>query len=679
LSFKVLLLTFILISCSKEESSSLVAGGDSINVSVKSLNIDSLAPINNLNKANYNITGTCEEKESALQVSFNNGELLESIFCNDFVFDATLDVSSVADNNDLSISFTEGNNTNLQSTTKDIVAPLITNNTFVNSTYKSSDIVSVTIFYDEAVFVTGTPSIELVMDNQASATTLLNYESGSGSNQLIFNYTIVPGDGDTDGVQLGGDISYSGGSINDLSGNPASTVLANLNFLSVLVDTSTPTITSMVEPVNGTYADGGGELLFQVNFSESVIVSGTPRLTLDIGGATRYANFISGSGTTGLEFKYVILDGDNDGDGIAFGNNLIDENGGTILSSSDNDPSGLNFSSFVDSMNGVLIDTSSIINQPDQVTGVTTAPTTSNTALSIAWSAPNDNGTSIINYAVQYREQGNTSWINLTPPSSTSMTVSGLSAGTTYEFRVAANNGLLGPYSAISNAKIFDILALNPIAWLSATNITNGGPEPVNGEKVAVWKDLTGSATDATEATESKQPTYEANVQNGLPAVKFDGTIDRGLEGSFTRSNNGGLTMFIVGKFSGASRRAFFEFYKTGGGTSPGSPRGFFFTYGFNNASTNYNLNNTEFNVWSAYDTGSNTDFWENGNLIYSNFGNWGNTSFTGSGSYVLGDDQTGGDRLNGYIGEILIFDREFTADEKATMETYLKNKWGTP
>ena len=679
MNFKVLLLTLMLISCSKEESSSLVTGGDSINVSVKSLNIDSLTPINNSNKASYNITGTCEEKESVLQVSFNGGELLESIFCNDFFFDATLDVSSVGDSNDLSISFTEGTNTSIQNTVKDIVSPLITSNSFVNSTYKLSDEISLTVFFNEAVFVTGTPNIELLMDNQANTTALLSYVSGSGSNQLAFSYTIIQGDGDSDGINIVSDISFSDGGITDLSGNSVSTALATVNFGSVLVDTNTPSIISLVEPVNGTYADGGGELSFQVNFSESVAVSGVPRLVLDIGGNTKFANYVSGSGTTGLEFKYTIEDGDNDSDGIAFGNNLIDENGGTILSSSDNDPSELNFSLFVDSMNGVFVDTSSIINQPNQVTGVTTAPTTSNTALSIAWSTPNDNGTSIINYAVQYREQGNTSWINLTPPSSTSMTVSGLSAGTTYEFRVAANNGLLGPYSVISNAKIFDILSLNPIAWLSATNITNGGAEPVNGEKVAVWKDLTGTATDATEATASKQPTYEANVQNGLPAIKFDGTIDRGLEGSFTRSNNGGLTMFIVGKFSGTARRAFFEFYKTGGGTSPGSPRGFFFTYGFNNASSNYNLNNTEFNVWSAYDTGTNTDFWENGNLIYSNFGNWGNTSFTGSGSYVLGDDQTGGDRLNGYIGEILIFDREFTADEKVTMETYLKNKWGTP
>jgi hypothetical protein len=650
-----------------------------VNVAVKSLNIDALLPINGSNQNSYNITGTCEEKESVLQVSFNDGEFLETITCVDFFFDATLDVSSVVDSNDLGIAFTEGTNTSNQSTIKDIVSPNISSNTFIDNTYNVSEKLSITLVFDEAVFVTGTPSVELVMENQSSATLLLNYESGDGSNQIVFSYNISPGDNDSNGITIEQNLNISSGSITDLSGNTSVVTIPTLSFASVLVDSNTPSITSIVEPVNGTYADGGGELSFQVNFTESVNVTGTPRLVLDIGGNTQYADYVSGSGTAGLEFKYVIQPADTDSDGIEFGNASIDKNSGTILSSTDSDESALNFSSFVDSMAGVLIDTSSLINQPDQVTGVSTAPTTSNTALAVTWATPNGNGTTIINYAVQYREQGNTSWINIAPATSTSTTVSGLAAGITYEFRVAANNGLLGPYSSISNAKIFDILSLNPIAWLSATNISNGGTEPVDGAKVAIWKDLTGTATDATEATASKQPTYEENAQNGLPAVKFDGTMDRGLEGSFTRSNNGGLTMFIVGKFSGTARRAFFEFYKTGGGTSPGSPRGFFFTYGFNNASVNYNLDNTEFNVWSAYDTGTNTDFWENGNLIYSNFGNWGNTSFTGSGSYVLGDDQTGGDRLNGYIGEILIFDRQFTAEEKTTMETYLKNKWGTP
>lgn len=436
-------------------------------------------------------------------------------------------------------------------------------------------------------------------------------------------------------------------------------------------------ITSFIEPANATYADGGGELLFQINFSEAVVISASARLILNIGGSIAYADYKSGSLSTGVEFSYLIQAGDNDLDGIEMASTSIDLNGGQLIKLSDSSAIALDFSSELSSLSGVIVNTSSGITAPDQVTGVTTAPTTQNDELSVAWSVPNNNGTTITHYSVQYREQGNSTWINVSPnPSSNSTTISGLSSGVTYEIRVAADNGLLGSYSSISNAEIFDISALNPIAWLSATDITNGGTEPNNGDKIASWSDLTGVAGDATEADSSRQPTYETNVFNGLPAVRFNGE-SQGLQGTFNRVNNGGLTIILVGKMdTNNTRECFFEFYST-----TATRRGFFFNYGMNEASTNFNLDDTDVNLWSAYDDGSQTDMYENGSVVFTDNTNWnGNsTAFTGSGAYVLGDDQTGGDELHGYIAEFLIFDKELTASELSSLETYLKNKWGTP
>ena len=42
----------------------------------------------------------------------------------------------------------------------------------------------------------------------------------------------------------------------------------------------------------------------------------------------------------------------------------------------------------------------------------------------------------------------------------------------------------------------------------------------------------------------------------------------------------------------------------------------------------------------------------------------------------VLGDDSTGGNRLSGYIGEILIFDRALSEDDMNVLTNYLRNKW---
>ncbi|WP_044557327.1 fibronectin type III domain-containing protein [Halobacteriovorax marinus] len=433
-------------------------------------------------------------------------------------------------------------------------------------------------------------------------------------------------------------------------------------------------IASINEPINGTYGEGG-ELIFQIIYEEIIQVTGTPRISLNIGGVSSYATYVSGSGTNGIEFKYTISSGDNDIDGISLNSSSIDLNSGE-MKNSDGDNAQLDLSSDIDSLNSVLVDTTN--SPPDKVTGVTTAPTTSNTSLGVAWTVPNDNGIDISAYSIQYREAGTSNWTN-TSSSTNSKTLTGLSSGTTYEIRVAASNGVLGAYSTIVTTEIFDILSLNPIAWLSATDISNGGAQPSHGDKIDQWEDLTGLATAATETNVAKQPVFHENVFNGLPAVRFD-DLDRGLEGTFVRTNNGGLTLITVGKMdTNTSRKCFFEFYQEGSANSGNDARrGFFFTYGYNSAGINANLDDTSFNIWTATDSGTQSSQWENGVNLYTDRNNYfPRTDFLGNGVYVLGDDKTGGDRLNGYIGEFLIFDKILSDEERTKVETYLKNKWG--
>ena len=450
-------------------------------------------------------------------------------------------MSSITDSTSVNVEVNELTYTSTQIIIKDTVAPTIISNTISAQTYSVNDVIQVTLNLDENIVVTGTPRVELLPESKATLNIFANYVSGSGTSALVFEYLVKSGDGDSNGLDISTSLNIIGASILDTAENPLSLTLASTNFASVLIDSQSPMITSFIEPANATYADGAGELLFQVNFSEIVNITGVPRVSLNLGGSTVYAIYKSGSGTTGIEFSYLIQAGDNDADGISLNTNSIELNSGTI-NGVDGDLSGLDFSSFSDSMELVLVNTSSGITAPNQVTGVSTAPTTSNTSLAVAWSIPNNNGTSVINYAVQYRAQGQSTWTTVNPaPTSSSTVVSGLSAGITYEVRVAGNNGLLGSYSSISTAEIFDVLSLNPIAWLSSTDITNGGSEPSNGDKIGNWADLTGAATDATESNTANQPTYETNVQNGLPAVKFDGTQAKGLEGTFVRTNNAGL------------------------------------------------------------------------------------------------------------------------------------------
>jgi hypothetical protein len=75
---------------------------------------------------------------------------------------------------------------------------------------------------------------------------------------------------------------------------------------------------------------------FTINMSEAVVVSGTPRVSVSVGGLTRYANYTSGSGTSALVFNYNMVAGDVDLDGVTLISPL-DLNGGTLRDLNGND------------------------------------------------------------------------------------------------------------------------------------------------------------------------------------------------------------------------------------------------------------------------------------------------------------------------------------------------------
>ncbi len=78
---------------------------------------------------------------------------------------------------------------------------------------------------------------------------------------------------------------------------------------------------------------------FTVNTGEPVIVDitgGTPRLALTVGSASRFATYVSGSGTAALLFRYSVQAGDFDADGVAVVP-PVDLNGATIRDAAGND------------------------------------------------------------------------------------------------------------------------------------------------------------------------------------------------------------------------------------------------------------------------------------------------------------------------------------------------------
>lgn len=164
----------------------------------------------------------------------------------------------------------------------------------------------------------------------------------STTNNITYTATVTPTAGAISITVPAGVAENSG-----LNGNSAS------NTLSLVFDTTPPTITSVTVPANG-YYKAGNTLSFTVNFDENVFVTGTPNVPVTIGSTTVQANYTGGTGTSALTFTYTVVAGNNDMDGITVGS-ALQLNGGTIKDLAANN-ANLTLNS-VGNTTGVLVNT----------------------------------------------------------------------------------------------------------------------------------------------------------------------------------------------------------------------------------------------------------------------------------------------------------------------------------
>ncbi|QJR16044.1 IPTL-CTERM sorting domain-containing protein [Usitatibacter palustris] len=210
--------------------------------------------------------------------------------------------------------------------------PAVVNSVAVpaNATYGAGQNLNFTVNWSEAVTVTGTPRITLLIGATPRQAT---YFSGSGSSALVFRYTVAAPDTDADGITVGA-LSLNGGTIKDSFAFDATLTLNSVaSTAAVLVETTAPAVTSVTVPANANYVTGQN-LDFTINWDQATLVTGTPQLALTIGAATRTANYLSGSGGSALVFRYTVVGADNDQDGIAVG--ALSLNGGTIRDAATN-------------------------------------------------------------------------------------------------------------------------------------------------------------------------------------------------------------------------------------------------------------------------------------------------------------------------------------------------------
>ena len=120
-----------------------------------------------------------------------------------------------------------------------------------------------------------------------------------------------------------------------MAGDPS--VPSMKTTVSTTVDSAAPDVTSVRSTTaNGTYIVGE-TISIQVNLDEATLVAGgTPRIKLNTSPTARYANYVSGSGTSTLTFSYTIQAGDTSGDLNYFDANSLELNGATLKDAAGN-------------------------------------------------------------------------------------------------------------------------------------------------------------------------------------------------------------------------------------------------------------------------------------------------------------------------------------------------------
>ena len=202
----------------------------------------------------------------------------------------------------------------------DNAAPYVTavSSSLDDGSYGALHSIPIELTFSEVVIVTGMPQLRLSSSSARAA----SYTSGSGTNTLVFTYMVQPGD-------LAFALEYDGiYALVDPDASSLTSIKSSAGFLvsralptpgetgslskakRIYIDTTKPKVIRVrSSTADGTY--GVGQAIdILMDFSSSVVVTGTPYLLLETGSTDRQASYISGSGTATLTFQYIVQDGD---------------------------------------------------------------------------------------------------------------------------------------------------------------------------------------------------------------------------------------------------------------------------------------------------------------------------------------------------------------------------------
>lgn len=227
------------------------------------------------------------------------------------------------------------------------------------------------------------------------------------------------------------------------------------------------------------------------------------------------------------------------------------------------------------------------------------------------------------------------------------------------------------------------------VLWLDADDTStildaegdNAGSGGAFSGSVQTWVDKSTSGFSVSAVGSANRPTYTTGGLNGNNILTFDGGSDF-LQNAGASITGDDYTIFAVfNRTTATGRDAVYEF-----GSGSGSRNGLYINdtgsgrvqlyhnTAFISPSVTYT---TSSYLLSAITLDSSTyNLYQNGANVGS--GTTASPRTTSTGIYIGADATSASpDELQGNIAEIIVYDRDLTADERHDVETYLAGKWG--
>jgi prepilin-type N-terminal cleavage/methylation domain-containing protein len=251
---------------------------------------------------------------------------------------------------------------------------------------------------------------------------------------------------------------------------------------------------------------------------------------------------------------------------------------------------------------------------------------------------------------------------------------------------------IAGTFAAISLVKKSRILAAqtktraapvgtipNLVVWLeSSLEESFSTVEAENGAQLSAWKDIKSSSTAPTNngASGASKPIYSNSI-NSIHAVKFSGDADSYFEIDGSALNNSDYTIIFLEKRQSSAA----NYFLTDDGTSSADNKKLQLGYSSSGAVIHSQGSGNSYSASvGSYDSSEKPRIFtfiqdsSSGKKTYVNGflakEDSDTTKLSGINKLRLGEN------YNGEIGEFIIFDRALKAEERASIEKYLSEKW---